>query len=146
MNLIFSSPCCACLVSSMRSDPVRSLTDFHEVWMRNVTLRYSWKDYISNEQLSVDSSVKLQTCSVLTINVSVKEPFQVKWFTMRWPGKWCRQGAFVSGDKARDGTLGRERETDTEWEAGAMLWNLPRDFWVNVHGWQPFGMLTSGEF
>lgn len=78
--------------------------------MRNFTLRHSWKDYISNEQQrSVDSSVKLQTCSVLTFNASVKEPVQVKWFTMRWPGKWCRQGAFVNGDKAGDGTLGRER-------------------------------------
>lgn len=52
----------------------------------------------------------------------------------------------MSGDKAGDGTLGQERETDMEREVGAMLWNLPRDFWVNVHGWQAFGMLTSGEF
>lgn len=38
------------------------------------------------------------------------------------------------GDKGGDAELGRERETDTEREARAMLWNLPRGFWVNVHG------------
>lgn len=65
--------------------------------------------------------------------------------------QWADLGSGVGrellcGDKAGDSTLGRERETDWEWEARSMLWNLPRGFWVNVHGWQPFGMLTSGEF
>jgi len=57
-------------------------------------------------------------------------------------------GSFCVGRQSRRcRTRGRERGGEqTEREAGAMLWNLPRGFWVNVHGWQRFGMFTNGEF
>lgn len=74
--------------------------------------------------------------------------------TEQWPGKWCRQGAFVWPDKAGE-ERGREGK-QTEQEAGAQCSGIPshppplpsqplRGFWVkrswmtafwNAHKWE----------
>lgn len=66
--------------------------------------------------------------------------------TKQWPGKWCRQGAFVWGDKAIDAGPGWCGGEETEREARAVLWNLPRGFRVNVHGWRRCGISQMESF
>lgn len=96
--------------------------------------------------LSLQLNARLSAAWKWIHRVSMTILEQVKHFTMSWPGKWCRQGAFVNGDKAGDGTLGREVEPDREWEARSMLWSVP-----GASGWtfmddNLLECLTSGEF
>lgn len=64
--------------------------------------------------------------------------------TKQWPGKWCRQGAFVCRDKAGDAGPGQERETDRARGQGNVVESpqglLGKCSWMtafwNVHKWR----------
>lgn len=69
---------------------------------------------------------------------------RVETLTKQWPGKWCRQGAFVWEDKAGDAGPGLERETvrvrgrgnvveSPQGLLGKCSWMTA--FW-NVHKWR----------
>lgn len=78
------------------------------------------------------------------LNILREVQEQVETLTKQWPGKWCRQGAFVLGDKAGDARTGRERETDRARGQGNVVESpqglLGKCSWMtalwNVHKWR----------